>query len=218
MATRERPSDVGAQDAQRLVAAAAEELRGTRVTGGWSQAFVAGLAGMSEAQYGRIERGDLDKPTVDQLCRAARALGLSVSLGCYPSGVRPRDAAQLRLLVKLEAMLGGGLFLRREVPLPISGDLRAWDGSISADSGSAFVECESRLGDMQELSRRLGLKLRDDPRSGILILVVSNTAHNRRILAAHREALRALLPLDGVSIARHLRAGRLPPASGIMLV
>ena len=147
---------MGAQDAQRLVAAAAEELRGTRVTGGWSQAFVAGLAGMSEAQYGRIERGDLDKPTVDQLCRAARALGLSVSLGCYPSGVRPRDAAQLRLLVKLEAMLGAGLFLRREVPLPISGDLRAWDGSISADSGSAFVECESRLGDMQELSRRLG--------------------------------------------------------------
>jgi transcriptional regulator with XRE-family HTH domain len=218
MATRERPGDLGSQDARRLVGGVAGEFRKARVAGGWSQAFIASRAAMSEAQYGRLERDDLDGPTVDQLCRAARALGLSVSLACYPSGVRPRDAAQLRLLVRVEEMLGGRLTLRREVPLPIAGDLRAWDGSISADTGSAFVECESRLGDLQELSRRLGLKLRDDPRSGILILVVSNTAHNRRILAGHREALRALLPLDGASIIRHLRAGRLPPASGIILV
>ena len=51
-----------------------------------------------------------------------------------------------------------------------------------------------------------------------MILVVNQTAHNRRVLAEHREALRAQFPLDGAAIARALREGRIPPASGIILL
>ena len=41
---------------------------------------------------------------------------------------------------------------------------------------------------------------------------------HRRVLAAHREALRSQFPLDGAAIARALRAGQIPTASGIILV
>ena len=71
---------------------------------------------------------------------------------------------------------------------------------------------------MQELSRRIARKQRDDPRAGVVILVVNRTAHNRRVLAAHREALREQFPLDGAAILRALRNGRVPPASGILML
>ena len=50
-----------------------------------------------------------------------------------------------------------------------------------------------------------------------MILVLNRTAHNRRILADHREALRAQFPLDGAAVARELRRGRVPPQNGIIL-
>ena len=51
-----------------------------------------------------------------------------------------------------------------------------------------------------------------------MILVVNQTAHKRQVLAEHRETLRAQFPLDGMAIARALRSGRVPPASGIILL
>ena len=80
------------------------------------------------------------------------------------------------------------------------------------------MDAETRIGDVQALARRLAATLRDDPRSRVLILVVARTAHNLRVLREHREALRDLLPLDGAAIARALRAGRIPTASGIIVL
>jgi hypothetical protein len=68
------------------------------------------------------------------------------------------------------------------------------------------------------VSRRVALKQRDDPACGVVILLVNRTARNRRVLAAHREALRQQFPLDGAAILRELRAGRIPKASGILLL
>jgi hypothetical protein len=51
-----------------------------------------------------------------------------------------------------------------------------------------------------------------------VILVVNQTAHNRRILGVHREALRGQFPLDGGAIARALRSGTVPAAAGIILL
>jgi hypothetical protein len=84
--------------------------------------------------------------------------------------------------------------------------------------GPVFMDAETRLGDIQALARRLELKLRDDPRSTVVILVVARTSHNQRVLREHREFLRGLLSADGAAIARSLRAGRLPPASGIIVL
>ncbi len=172
---------------------------------------------MSGWQLGRLERRDLAKPTLEQLCRAARAVGLRPWFKLYPDEAPVRDAAQLKLLARFEQLLGPPLRLRREVPLPIAGDLRAWDGRITDGRLTASIEGESKLDDVQAVARRIELKTRDDPDAGIVILVLNRTAHNRRILAVHREALRAQFPLDGAAIARDLRRGRVPVGSGIIL-
>ncbi len=123
-------------------------------------------------------------PGLEAICRASRAVGLSVSLTQHPTGERLRDTPQLRLADDFGVIPASPIILRREVPLPIEGDLRAWDMLISEGRRIAFVECETRLGDLQALARRLALKLRDDPRGDVLILVVRSTAHNRRVLAS----------------------------------
>ena len=101
--------------------------------------------------------------------------------------------------------------------MPIAADLRAWDGRISDGQRTASIEAESKLDDVQAVSRRIELKVRDDPDAGIVILLLSRTAHNRRVLAVHREALRGLFPLDGAAVSRALRRGCIPAASGILL-
>ncbi len=136
----------------------------------------------------------------------------------YPSGEPIRDAAQLALLARVEMLLHAPLRMRREVPLPIVGDRRAWDGRVGDGTASASIEGESRIHDAQALARRIDLKARDDPDAGVVILAVNDTSHNRRILAEHREALRAQFPLDGAAIARALRRGRIPAASGIIVL
>ena len=108
--------------------------------------------------------------------------------------------------------------LGREAVLPRPGDQRAWDGRILGGERPASVEGESRLHDIQAMARRVDLKRRDDPGSGIVILVVARSAHNRRVLAEHREALRLQFPLDGAAIARDLRQGRVPRAGGIIVL
>ena len=136
----------------------------------------------------------------------------------YKGDVQVRDRAQLALLTRFEALLAPPIRMRREVPLPIAGDKRAWDGRLSDGTRTASVEGESRIDDCQALARRIELKARDDPSAGPVILVLNRTAHNRDVLREHREALRAQFPLDGAAIARALRRGEVPRAGGIILV
>jgi transcriptional regulator with XRE-family HTH domain len=218
MATRQRPGDLGAEDARGIGLAAGREIRLVRRRLAMSLDAAGRRAGMSGSQFGRIERGAIRRPTLDQLCRASRAVGLKPWFAQYPSGEPVRDAPQLALLARFERLLASSLRLRREVPLPVAGDLRAWDGRITDGSHTASVEGESKLDDVQAVSRRIELKRRDDPDAGAVILVVNRTAHNRRVLAEHRESLRGQLPLDGAAIARELRRGRVPPAGGIIML
>jgi hypothetical protein len=45
----------------------------------------------------------------------------------YPAGSPARDRAQLAVEDRLERILGTPLRTVREVPIPIEGDLRAWE-------------------------------------------------------------------------------------------
>lgn len=194
------------------------EIREARIAAGLSQSAVARAAGMSPPQLGRFERSELRFATFEQACRAGRAVGLATYVNHAPTGTRTRDEPQLRLLEELERVLVPPLRMPREVLLPIPGDLRAWDASIDDGRERAFVEGITRLGDVQAMARRTEIKLRDDGRSRIVILVVRRTATNRRILDEHREALRAQFPLDGMHVLRALRAGKIPSASGIVML
>lgn len=201
-----------------MAARIGDELRQARLTAGISQATVGRAAGMSPAQVGRIERGDLQAVTLEQVCRASRALGYAASLRLFPVGTPVRDAAHLALLGRFEDRLAAPLRLRREVPLPIDGDRRTWDGLVDGGERPFFVEADTHIHDAQALDRTLELKLRDDHRSSIVVLIATRSHHNRLVLAHHRETLRSLLPLDGAAILRAVGAGRAPAAGGILLI
>jgi hypothetical protein len=155
--------------------------------------------------------------TLEQVCRAAVAVGLAPSIGLYPYGDPVRDAGQLRLEGRCRAILPDGAGWQTEVPMPIPGDLRAWDAVVTLLGRRGGFEFEMRVTDVQALERRLALKLRDGA-VDVLILVVAGTAANRQVLRQHREALRGLLPLDSREVLASLRAGRLPGANGILVL
>jgi transcriptional regulator with XRE-family HTH domain len=217
MTTRVRPGDQGAEDATTIARTIGRDLRETRRRIGMSLDEAGKRAGISGSQLARIERAKLAAPTLDQICRAARGMALRPSLVLYPEGPPVRDRASLATLDRFEKVLVA-LPLEREVPLPIRDDLRAWDARIRTPEGNASIECESKLEDIQAVSRRVALKQRDDPSCGVVILLVNRTSRNRRILAQHREALRQQFPLDGAAILRELRAGRIPRANGILVL
>jgi transcriptional regulator with XRE-family HTH domain len=217
MATRERPGDRAATEARHLVAVALTEIRTTRRHLTMSMEAAAKRAGMSPSQYHRLESSSLAEPSIEQVCRAARAVGLRPYLRLYPQDEAVRDAPQLKLLDRFAAVLAPPIRIQREVTLPIAGDRRAWDARIHDGVRVASIEAETRLDDLQAVARRIAAKQRDDPDAGVVILLLNRTAHNRRALAVHREALRAQFPLDGAAVLRDLRAGRIPVASGIVL-
>jgi hypothetical protein len=165
-----------------------------------------------------LERGELKDPPFALICRAARAAGFNASLKLYPDGTKLRDEGQLRVLARFDRVVASPLHISREVQLPIADDLRAWDERLTDGRNSASVECEVRLHDIQAVERRIALKQRDDPRAGVVILLLADTVHNRRVLSEYREALRAQFPLDGGAVLRALRAGRIPTTSGILLL
>jgi transcriptional regulator with XRE-family HTH domain len=218
MSVRRGPIELGDEDTRRAVSSLAKELRDTRIALGLGQPAVARAAGVSPSQLSRLELGRNVDPSLRAAARVGRALGLSLSVRLYPEGSPVRDAGQQRLIERFAVLPAPPLRLAREVGLPAPSDLRAWDATVSDGVEVAFVDAESRLGDIQAVERRLQLKLRDDHRGQSLILVVARTRHNDEVLRHEREALRQLLPVDGPAIAKALRSGRLPPASGLIVL
>jgi hypothetical protein len=172
---------------------------------------------MSHAQFGRIERGELGGLTIDQAGRACAAVGLRLFVRAVPGGDPAQDAGQLALLERFRRQLPATVPMGTEVPLPIPGDLRAWDGFIRIGDVKIGVEAEARIRDAQAIDRRIALKQRDGG-VDIVILLVADSASNRRMLVLHREALRSSFPLDTRQVMTALRAGRPPSASGIVVL
>jgi hypothetical protein len=172
---------------------------------------------MSHAQFGRIERAELDELTIDQAARACAAVGLRLIVKAVPGGDPALDAGQLALLGRLRRELPIGVQLQTEVPLPIPGDQRAWDGFLRLGTSRVGIEAEARIRDVQAVDRRCALKRRDG-QVELVVLLVADTASNRRTLEAHREDLRSSFPLDTRAILAALRLGQTPPGSGIVVL
>jgi transcriptional regulator with XRE-family HTH domain len=197
-----------------------EEHRIARVGAGLSLRDTAAASGSSRSQLSRFERGAIDRASITDLGAWFAVLGLDLVIKAYPAGDPIRDRAQLALLERLRGRLHESLRWRTEVPLPIPGDLRAWDAEVRGHRPKpwrARIEAETRITDGQALERRLALKLRDDP-GGHLILLVSDTRANRAALRSIGTALRDLLPLDTRAILTALTAGRDPGGSGVVIL
>jgi hypothetical protein len=217
MSTIERLRDRGERRAQAILVNVAHECRDARIGAGLSQRVVGRAAEMSTSQVSRAERGALPSLTVSQAVRLSAAVGLDLSVKCYPSAVRIRDAAHVALLQRLRQRLGRGLRWRTEVPLGILGDQRAWDAVIMKGPDLCPIEAEVALRDGQAALRRLHLKMDDVGATRVILLV--------RASRLNREALRTLnrltnddFPLSARAVLAALTAGELPTGSGIVVL
>jgi transcriptional regulator with XRE-family HTH domain len=217
MVTRERRLDRGRRQARRGLTIVGEEFRESRLRAGLTQRQVADAIGISHTEVSRIERGVAARVPYVTLVSMGAALGLDVPLRAFPNGDPIRDAAQLALLARLRVLLPAPLTWRTEVPLNVRGDQRAWDAVIGGPDWRVPVDAESRLRDVQACTRRVALKKRDDG-SDVVILLVADTRHNRRVLRLAGPGLAGDFPMTGPVALAALRSGEAPSGSAILLL
>ena len=216
MPTRDRARDRGRRRSRRLVSVLGTELREARLAAGVSQAHVARVSGLSQSTISRTERLLRPALTIEEAAIHAEVLGLQLSVKAYPGGPAVRDAAQLRLLGRLRAQVHPDYPWRSEIPVTDGPDLRAWDAFLDGPV-SVGIEAETRLHDIQATDRRTRLKLRDSG-ADVVILLVADTVHNRRIIREHRAALAGTFPADTAEILGSLRSGRPLARSGLVVL
>lgn len=157
--------------------------------------------------------------SINDAQRLAGVLGLELSVRLFPGGEPIRDAAQAKRIARLLAQVAPRLRPRTDVPLPQRPgerpERRAWDVVLDDSTERTVMEFESRLSDVQELTRRHNLKRRDDAAQHFL-LVVADTDHNRRVLREYAALFSELPRLRTANVLAQLRAGRHPP-TGLIL-
>jgi hypothetical protein len=121
------------------------------------------------------------------------------------------------LLARFRQQLHPSLRFRTEVPVVPGQGLRAWDAEVAAASERIQVEAETALHDLQAVDRRIALKIADGGADRV-VLLVADTKRNRGVLREFRPLLQDHYPLDTRTVMRALRVGRVPEASGIVLL
>ena len=217
MGTRERPLDRAQRRTVEQLAAAGREIRLARVSAGLSQRDVGSAAGVSRTTVWRLERGIGVEVTLSALSRVSAAVGLEASLRLFPVGDPVRDAAHVALLGRLRARIHPQFRWRTEVPLPIAGDLRAWDATIAGMGFVIGAEAETRIRDLQGVARRVNLKRKDGELDHV-ILLVADTRANRVALRIGAADLREAFPISQRDCLRALGEGRDPTGSSIIVL
>jgi transcriptional regulator with XRE-family HTH domain len=227
MPVRQGSAARGLARGRAIVSDLSRELEVARLGLGLSYADLGRGVGLSGQQVARICRGRSGSVAIVRMAGLLGAVGLDLAARAYPGGPPIRDAAHLALLSRLRARLATTLAWRAEVPVvaspaPVASggreslDRRAWDAVIEGRDWRVGVEAETRLFDIQALERRVALKQRDGAVTAV-ILLVNDTANNRRILGLDGPALRDRFPGSARATLHHL-AGGLPPAANTLLV
>ena len=218
MPTWDTRAQRGARRGQLLLRRVGDELHTARAAAGLSSRAVGALVGLSHVQVIRIERGLAPHVGIETLARLASVLGHELSVRIHPIGPPVRDKAHVALLQRFAARLGSDVTWQTEVPIPLPGDPRSADGvaTVTTNDFDAIVEAETRLHDVQETERKLRAKQRDLGTTRA-ILLVADTRHNRRVIAAIPEIQRQF-PVGTRSCLAALKAGRDPGADGLVIL
>lgn len=216
MSTKDRSTDRGQRRGDRLLDELLREIREARIGRNLSQAAVGRAVGLSDSQVSLIERGGhRDVPFV-LVARLLGVVGLELSARAYPAGGGLRDAAQLALLERLRSRVSRSLRWQSETPIPIEGDLRAWDAALVGPRLTLGIDAETRIRDIQAVDRRVMLKLRDS-RFDRAVLLVSSTKSNRAALHHAGDGLRANYPIATRAALECLGSG-LDPGGNCLIV
>lgn len=216
MPYRIRELDEAVRRSRRDTVELGQELVNGRRTCGATQAEVARALGWSASKVRRIERGQRKSVTHLELATFASVVGLRYSGRFFVGTARLRDASQLEMINGYRSMAATwGWTCRIEDPVPITGDLRAFDLMLRAAGGKVAHEFISRLSDAQAQVRPL-LRKQRDAGIGSLVLVLKDNAENRRASVEAGAALTDLFPLGSRAVLSALRSGRDPGGNGIV--
>jgi transcriptional regulator with XRE-family HTH domain len=199
------------------VAMLEREFRDARADRAVSQASIAAAVDVDRSWISRVERGRIEDLSVVRAAELLAAVGLDLSVRAYPAGSPIRDSAHSDLLERFRRRLHPALGWRLEVPLPILGDLRAWDALITAVDWRCGVEGETRPRDLQALERRIALKQRD-AEVDFVVLLLPGTRHCRGLLRAHATSIVSAFPVPGTRALSLLAAGRPPGGNAVIVV
>jgi transcriptional regulator with XRE-family HTH domain len=209
-------------------------IRALRFRRGWRQDDLAGVAGVSRSQVGRIERGESAKLPAEALERVAIALGARADLRLLRQGEgldRLLDQAHAGLVDWVVRRLTA---LGWDVAVEVSFARNGERGSIDllafhpVRRALLVIEVKSVTPDMQAMLGGLDRKARLgpaiarergwDPVTVARVLVLGDTRTNRRRLEAHAATVRAALPARTREVARWV-ADRVGPApAGVWFV
>ena len=218
---RARPTDLGRQRARWLVGRYGQELRIARMTAGLTQSRLARLAGLSQPQVSRAERG-AGGLSLDQRCRLAAAVGHELAWRLYPvSSVRLRDSGQLDLARAIVAAAHPSWHAELEVPIA-PGDLRAADMVLEGRVELLHIEIERVLVDVQEQLRAGKLKRQAlaerHQRPVRFVLAIADTQTNRSRIASIPELTQRALPVSSRRCWSAIRTGEPIGDDGILIV
>ncbi|MEX2546585.1 MAG: hypothetical protein WD830_02200 [Chloroflexota bacterium] len=195
------------------------ELSERRKALGVGQPAMAKELACSQSQLWRTEAQQVEV-TVVRLAEMASVLGMELSIGLHELGDPIRDKGQQALAKRFDAIPSPRWHSTSETLLPLPGDLRSWDKLLRLTGNSrqlVGVDLETRIRDIQALVRRTRLRERDGGVDAILI-VLSDSATNRRLVAELRETLGPAYATAPRGILKALRDGSVLPGSGVLLV
>lgn len=216
MAYRIRVLDEAMRRSRREIVELGEQLAEARRLAGATQTEVAAALGWSGSKVRRIERGQRESASHLELTSFGAVVGLRYSGRFFVGAARLRDATQLAMLNSFRSWTARqGWTSRTEEPLPITGDLRAFDLVLRRNEARVACEFVSRIRDGQAQIRPLLQKQRDAG-VGTLVLVVRDTAENRRSVRDIGPLLHDLFPLQPRAILSAMREGRDPGANGVV--
>lgn len=217
MATWERPVDVAAFKVRMAIVRIGQECREARQDRGLSVDAVAAATGVSNAEVSRVERGLAPQVSLVTLALIAAAVGLDLSARLYPGAGPIRDSPQVELLTDFRARLHRSLVWAAEVPVPIPGDRRAWDGAVAGPGWRYGVEGETAPRDVQAFHRRTTTKLRDSAFDGVLV-AMRDTRRVREFVRVAGLVLGDAYPVPGRVALERLAVGQDPGGSSLIVL
>lgn len=192
-------------------------MRTAREERGISQRALAAELDWSQSEVNRLGQYLFPAVSVVRLSEMVAVLGLELSAGLYRMGDPIHDKGQQPLIGRFTSNVAPPYVTTREVLLPVAGDTRSWDVLLRRESLLVGVEAETRIRDIQALVRRVRERERDGGVDEILI-VLSDTAHNRSLVGQLREALGPRYSTSRTTLLAALRSGEPVPGSGVILL
>jgi transcriptional regulator with XRE-family HTH domain len=193
------------------------ELIEARRSAGLSQATLAAQLKWSQSDVSRFERlTRVDGVSFVELSEVASLLGLELGAGLYLVGDPIRDKGHQVLIARFRALLSAAWRVVQDVPLPIAGDRRAWDLLLRLADQRVGVEAETKVRDVQALTRHVHMRERDGEADEIIVLL-ADTRTNRELVDQLRLALGSHYATQPRVLLRALRTGERLPGSGVIL-